>query len=100
MFRLLYDAVARLLGRPAVRERDLAREVRAPDPYVPRLPNPHDARWRRWARRNRAAGRYLAFLPEEACWQLPPRHPGPPLWRGGDDPVRLYVLHSAVEGST
>lgn len=97
MFRLFYDYVARLFtrlrpnGRPTTGNWAPALESRAPDPYVWRLPNPYDARWRRWSRRNRTAGRYLPFPPEEACWQHPPHRPQPPLWHTGDDPVRLYV---------
>ncbi|MFD5265350.1 hypothetical protein [Streptomyces sp. NPDC058335] len=93
MFRLLHDAVVRLMAQPAAHEppmADLAREVRAPDPYVWRLPTPHDARWRRWSRRSRATGRYLPFPHDEACWQTPPP-PAPPSWRTGDDVVRTYV---------
>ena len=96
MFRLLYDHAVRLFTRSCSNIRTeygdwaLAQETRAPDPYVWRPPNPHDARWRRWARRNRAAGRYLPFPPEETCWQRPPRSQPPPR-RAEDDPVRLYV---------
>ncbi|MDT0470932.1 hypothetical protein RM863_02100 [Streptomyces sp. DSM 41014] len=72
-------------------DRELAREVRIPDPYVWRLPTPRDARWIRWSKRCRAAGRYLPFPGEEACWQTPER-PDPPHRQAGDDVVRLYVL--------
>ncbi|MFE7271296.1 hypothetical protein [Streptomyces sp. NPDC057623] len=91
MFRRVYDAVARLLSRPAVDERDLAGEVRAPDPYVWRLPNPRDARWHRWAKRCRAAGYRLPFPQDEECWPaaLPSRRS---LWETSDDVVRPYVL--------
>jgi hypothetical protein len=91
MLRLLYDAVARLLNRPAVHDRDLAREVRTPDPYVWRLPNPSVARWRRWARRSRAAGHRLPFPEDEECWSaaLPAQRS---LWETSDDVVRPYVL--------
>ena len=40
------------------------------------LPNPHDARWRRWSKRaqsHRAEhGRWLPLLAHEACWERPP----------------------------
>lgn len=94
MFRLLCDAVSRLLTRlrpPAPLMSDLAREVRSPDPYVWRLPSPHDARWRRWSKRSRSAGRYLPFPRDEACWATP-SPPAPPSWRTGEDVVRPYVL--------
>ncbi|MFJ9721030.1 hypothetical protein ACIRPQ_34760 [Streptomyces sp. NPDC101213] len=79
---------------------DLAREVRSPDPYVWRLPDPHDARRRRWSKRSRATGRYLPFPRDETCWATTPP-PVPPSWRTGEtgetgetgkDLVRLYVL--------
>ncbi|MEU8648634.1 hypothetical protein [Streptomyces sp. NPDC048737] len=70
---------------------DLAREVRSPDPYVWRLPNPHDARWRRWSKRSRATGRHLPFPHGETCWATPPP-PAQPSWRTGEDVVRPYVL--------
>lgn len=91
MFRLVYDAVARLRSRPAVREQDLGPDVRAADPYVWRLPNPRDARWHRWARRSRAAGYRLPFPQDEACWStaLPSRRP---LWETSDGVVRPYAL--------
>ncbi|MFE1798516.1 hypothetical protein ACFW9L_20460 [Streptomyces sp. NPDC059517] len=96
MFRFLRDAVARLLSRPRHRrpeagDWDLAREVRAPDPYVWRLPSAHDARWRRWSRRHRLTGCYPPLLPEEACWKPPTRFRTPPP-QVEDDMVRLYVL--------
>ena len=92
MFRRLYEALARLLSpRPALSDADLARETRAPDPYVWRLPTPYDARWRRWAERSRVAGHHLPFPLEEACWQPPPRLQRP-LWQADDDVVRPYVL--------
>ncbi|MCX4881639.1 hypothetical protein [Streptomyces sp. NBC_00847] len=103
MFRLLYEYAARLLTRPCSNSGPaqdswcLAQEPpRVPDPYVWRLPNPYDARWGRWAKRSRAAGRYLPFPPVEACWQRPPRAQ-PQRWRTDEDPVRPYVLRSAVE---
>ncbi|MFJ5264324.1 hypothetical protein ACIQAC_28075 [Streptomyces sp. NPDC088387] len=93
MFRRLYDAVAGLLGRPRPvdDDRDLAGEVRTPDPYVWRLPDPYAARWRRWARRSRAAGYRLAFPRDEECWvcEPPAREPR---WETSDDVVRAYVL--------
>ncbi|MFG2885886.1 hypothetical protein ACGFYV_26935 [Streptomyces sp. NPDC048297] len=72
-------------------DRNLAREVRAPDPYVWQLPNPRDARWRRWARRNRAAGHRLPFPRDEEYWTTAVT-PGAPLWEAADDVVRPYVL--------
>ncbi|KUM72386.1 hypothetical protein [Streptomyces curacoi] len=91
MFRLLYDAVAQLFSRPAVNDRDLARETRTPDPYTWRLPNPRDARWRRWAKRSRAAGYRLPFPHDDECWSaaLPSQRP---LWETSYDVVRPYVL--------
>ncbi|MEU8971755.1 hypothetical protein AB0D11_21220 [Streptomyces monashensis] len=65
--------------------------MRAPDLYVWRLPNPRDARWRRWAKHNRAAGHRLPFPRDEECWHVPVR-PGTLLWEATDDVVRLYVL--------
>jgi hypothetical protein len=96
MFRLVRDAVDRLLSRRAevekeANDRDLAREVRTPDPYVWRLPNPYDARWRRWFKRSRAAGRYLPFPAEEAYWKVPSR-PGTRARTTDDDVARPYVL--------
>ncbi|MET7293251.1 hypothetical protein ABZS79_14150 [Streptomyces griseoloalbus] len=93
MFRTVRDTVARLLARPRPSPvaSDPAQEVRVPDPYVWRLPNPHDARWRRWSKRCRVAGRYLPFPAEEACWPVP-RRPRSPSWGTEDDVVRLYVL--------
>ncbi|MFD5254868.1 hypothetical protein ACFWM5_18745 [Streptomyces bobili] len=69
---------------------DLAQEVRAPDPYVWRLPNPHDARWRRWHKRSRVTGRYPPFPQDEACWQAPPPR-GQRFWQTAEDVVRPYV---------
>lgn len=95
MLRRLLDALARRCSRSAplneVNDRDPAREARTPDPYVWRLPNPHDARWGRWGKRCRAAGRHLPFPDEEVCWQVT-RRPRPPSWRTDDDVVRPYVL--------
>lgn len=94
MFRLLYDTVSRLFGQPRAPEppmADLAREVRTPDPYVWRLPDPHDARWRRWARRSRAVGHRLPFPCREDCWEATAR-PRSPSWSTDDDVVRPYVL--------
>ncbi len=101
MFRLVHDAVARLLGRPRsncpeANDWDLARGVRTPDPYVWRLPSPHEARWRRWSRRSRATGRYPLFPTGEACWQDPSPQPPSPS-NAYADPVRLYVLCSSTE---
>ncbi|MEV6943924.1 hypothetical protein AB0N07_18355 [Streptomyces sp. NPDC051172] len=82
---------------------NLAAEPRAPDPYVWRLPGPYDARWRRWARRNRAAGFRLALPGDEECWHIPTRSgTGMPLWEAADDVVRPYVpsgrLRKSFEG--
>jgi hypothetical protein len=91
MFRRLYEAAARRLRpRTPPSYTDLAQEVRTPDPYVWRLPTPHDARWRRWHKRSLAAGHYLAFPAVEDCWQPTPRTQ-PPSWHAEDDPVRPYV---------
>ncbi|MFB7501751.1 hypothetical protein ACFC09_45120 [Streptomyces sp. NPDC056161] len=100
MFRRVHDALARLLGPPRSNGpttdctdfMDLAREARTPDPYVWRQPNPYDARWRRWAKRNRATGRYLPVPREEECWQAPARTRTPPTWQTDDDVVRPYIL--------
>ncbi|MEW2165843.1 hypothetical protein AB0912_23000 [Streptomyces sp. NPDC007084] len=97
MFRRAYDALTRLFGRPRSPDHvpdccDLTREVRAPDPYVWRLPDPYDARWRRWDRRNRAVGHRLASPREEECWRTPPPPGAPQPWGTSDDVVRLYVL--------
>ncbi|MEU0049433.1 hypothetical protein [Streptomyces sp. NPDC006309] len=91
MFRTVRNAFARLSPGAAPSDGDLAGEVRTPDPYVWRLPNPHDSRWRRWARRSRAAGHRLAFLHDEECWQAPTPARAP-LWETTDDVVRPYVL--------
>ncbi|MEU6508610.1 hypothetical protein [Streptomyces sp. NPDC046942] len=95
MFRRTYDALACLLGRarpttPTVNYPDHASEMRTPDPYVGPLPNPRDARWHRWAKRNRAAGHWLPFPRDEECWHTP-THPDTPLWETTDDVVRPYV---------
>ncbi len=96
MFRLVHETVARLLTLPRVsgpvpNDWDLAQEARTPDPYVWRLPSPGDARWRRWAKRSRAAGYHLPFPHDEECWgaSLPA---AAPLWASSDDVVRPYVL--------
>ncbi|MFD8520343.1 hypothetical protein ACFV2D_10045 [Streptomyces capillispiralis] len=93
MFRTVRDTLARLLARqrPGPVAGDPAQEARAPDPYVRRLPNPHDARWRRWSKRCRAAGRYLPFPAEEPCRHVP-RRPQSPSWDTDDDVIRPYVL--------
>jgi hypothetical protein len=94
MFRRLYEATTRLLThrtpRTPLPDTDLGGEVRTPDPYVWRLPTPHDARWKRWHKRSRAAGRHLPFPLDEPCWQLPPEHQQPP-WQAESDLVRPYV---------
>ncbi|MFG2307533.1 hypothetical protein ACGFS9_02405 [Streptomyces sp. NPDC048566] len=97
MLRRAHDALTRLFRRPAsggspMDGRDLGAEVRAPDPYVWRLPDPYDARWRRWARRNQAAGHRLPFPRDDACWRSPPPPPPSTPWGPSDDVVRLYVL--------
>lgn len=97
MFRRLYEYATRLFilaranGRPMPDNYSFAAEPQAPDPYVWRLPNPHDARWRRWARRNRAVGHRLPFPCDEECWHIP-KHPGTGLWEASDEVVRPYVL--------
>ncbi|MEU6476199.1 hypothetical protein ABZ858_04785 [Streptomyces sp. NPDC047017] len=92
-FRRVRDAVVRLLtGAPEMSDQDLGREVRAPDPYVWRLPSPYEARWRRWAKRCRAARCYLPFPREEACWAVPDRPQPAAAWPSEDDVVRPYVL--------
>ncbi|MER6089265.1 hypothetical protein [Streptomyces bluensis] len=99
MFRRVRDALARVLGRPrssspAVNDLGLAGEVRPPDSYVWQLPDPRDARWRRWAKRSRATGHRLPFPRDEECWHIR-THPGTPLWEATDDVVRLYVPKGA-----
>lgn len=69
----------------------LEREVRVPDPYVWPLLSPYDARWRRWHKRCRAAGRYLPHPRDEPCWSSPGTS-SPPAWQAEDDVVRPYVL--------
>ncbi|GAA3802797.1 hypothetical protein GCM10022403_041070 [Streptomyces coacervatus] len=97
MFRLLYDCAVRLFTRSrsngclAPGDWALTQESRVPDPYVWRLPNPYDARWRRWARRNREAGHRLPFLCDEECWRVPAR-PREFRWETSDDVVRPYVV--------
>ncbi|MFG2604038.1 hypothetical protein ACGFT2_10875 [Streptomyces sp. NPDC048514] len=92
MFRPITDAVARVFAsRPQVRETDLAREVRTPDPYVWRLPSPYEARWRRWFKRSREAGRYLPVPRDEGGRRLP-SDAVQPSWQTEDDVVRPYVL--------
>jgi hypothetical protein len=94
MFRRLCDAVARLLTRTRPHNppmADLASEVRTPDPYVWRLPDPHDARWRRWSKRSRAVGHRLPFPCREDCWEAATR-PRSASWSTDDDVVRPYVL--------
>lgn len=98
MLRRVHDALARLLGRPrssspAVNALALAGEVRPPDPYAWQLPNPRDARWRRWAKRNRAAGHRLPFPRDEERWHIR-THPHVPLWEATDDVIRPYILRS------
>lgn len=98
MIRRAYDALTRLFGGGprssghVLNDRDLAREARAPDPYVWRLPDPYEARWRRWARLNRTTGHRLPFPRDEECWRTPPPPGTPRPWGTSDDVVRLYVL--------
>lgn len=69
--RRLRDALVR--RRTGTEVAPLADQVREPDPYVwPRL-SPYDARWRRWHKRCRAAGRYLPWPGDEPCWTGPER---------------------------
>lgn len=106
MFRRVYDAVARRLlsrpyrSRPTGEHTDPTREDRAPGPHVWRLPDPRDARWRRWAKRNRSAGHRLPFPRDEECWRAPvPARPRAPLWEAEDDVVRPYVLNARHSGA-
>lgn len=69
----------------------LTSEVREPDPYVWPLPSPYDARWRRWHKRCRTAGRYLPCPRDEPCWPSSGAS-SPPAWQAEDDVVRPYVL--------
>ncbi|MFD9432589.1 hypothetical protein [Streptomyces sp. NPDC060002] len=98
MFRRIHEAFAGLRHKNGLVANewdwDAVPDVRTPDPYVWRLPDPREARWRRWARRSRAAGHCLPFPQEEACWQTPARPRNPP-WEASDDVVRLYVLEVA-----
>ncbi len=89
MFRQAYETAARLLTRRAALTP--VREIPTSGPPVHRLPNPRDARWRRWAKRSRAAGYRLPLPRDEECWRVPTR-PGPPLREVTEDPVRTYVL--------
>ncbi len=86
--RLRNAFVRRRVDRTAA---TLEREVRAPDPYVWPLLSPYDARWRRWHKRCRAAGRYLPWPSDEPCWATTD-HPQPSPWQTDDDMVRPYVL--------
>jgi hypothetical protein len=92
MFRLLYDAVAQRLSRPVVRDRDLTREVWAPDSYGWWLPNPREARLGRWARRSRAAGYRLPFPDDDEVCGPDAAPSQQPLRETSDDMVRAYVL--------
>jgi hypothetical protein len=93
MIRRLYDVLTRLFSRmltdgPAPDDWRFAGDVRVPDPYVWRLPDLHEARWRRWAKRSLATGHRLPVLQEEDFWHIPPlpRHPSgqrPTTWYGG-----------------
>ncbi|MBW8737572.1 MAG: hypothetical protein JF621_10710 [Streptomyces turgidiscabies] len=95
MFRLTARLVSRLAAavlrprtpRPPV---TVDQPPRTPDPYVWTLPNPREARWRRWHRSKNPAD---LLLPDEDCWrQSPP--PRPPNWTTTDNVVRLYVLQA------
>jgi hypothetical protein len=102
---------ARLFTRPAavLRPRTpsppapatLTQPPRTPDPYVWTLPNPGDARWRRWYRRTQHIpykDRTDLLLPEDDCWQSPVHAlPSPSNWAATDDVVRLYVLQALGE---
>lgn len=95
MIRRLHDELTRLFRRPrtdvpAPGDWRYAQEVRVPDPYVWRLPDPYEARWRRWSKCSVATGHRLPVLREEKCWHAPPL-PRTPLWSTSDDPVRRYV---------
>lgn len=95
MVRQLYDALTRLFSRkhrdvPAPDDWRFAHNVRVPDPYVWRLPEPHEARWRRWSKRSLATGHRLPVLQEEECWHIP-APPRTPLWSISDNLVRRYV---------
>ncbi|KPI01171.1 hypothetical protein OK074_5581 [Actinobacteria bacterium OK074] len=90
-----------------------AQSVRTPDPYVLPLPNPHDARWRRWSKRSHSPNRRLP-LPhpvDDPRWQPQPQPPTPrtrhhfpelpPHQRAlPDDVVRLYVNQPAGEAQS
>ncbi len=97
MFRPVRDALVGLFTRPrsgghAVSDWELSAEVRTPDPYVWRLPDPGEARWRRWAKRSRAAGYRLPLPGAEECWNVPEPPVRPHRWDSADDDmVRLYV---------
>jgi hypothetical protein len=72
VFRRVREVVALLFGWTRVEDWCLPPEavVRTPvPPCVWRPPSPYDARWRRWCRRCRAAGRYLPFPADEPCWR-------------------------------
>jgi hypothetical protein len=92
MLRRIYDFLARLLTRNRTLDNwaGLAQEARPPDPYVWRLPNPHDARRRRWSRRALTTGHRLPVLQGKDCRHVPPP-PRAPLWTTPDDPVRPCV---------
>lgn len=87
--RRLRDALVR--RRTGTEVAPLADQVREPDPYVWPCLSPYDARWRRWHKRCRAAGRYLPWPGDEPCW-TGPDYSQPPRWRTEDDVVRPYVL--------
>ncbi|MHA5054688.1 hypothetical protein [Streptomyces sp. SD15] len=75
---------------------------RVPDPYVWSMPNPREARWRRWRRRTQrfpSPGRTPLLLPDEECWQPAVRIPPSPAgwWEATDDVVRLYVLQDSPD---
>lgn len=97
MFRQLHDVLTRARTTDTASDHwaDLVRETPAPDPYVWRLPSPHEARWRRWARRSLATGHRLPVLQNEDCRHVPPR-PRTPVWTTSDAPVRPYVARQSA----
>lgn len=88
-FLLLLPHPSREGDRHARRTLDVTQAPRCPDPYVMRLPNPRDARWRRWS--DRAQARMfgpdpLPLLAEE--WER---------WGDGDGWQVPHPVQRAVE---